>query len=248
MGTLAIDIETASPFREPESGNAGTEFFEWLIIAVGFRDSPKEPPESEVLFRRGGWQDQYTADLFDRLSEWCEGREIDRMLTYNGNRFDLKHLANWAEALEGEGVRDEVYSSLRNLSTPHIDLSLPALARYEDKLWEDQVRLPLWKVCKFENVEDEKTWYGDYAFNNAYLPAEIDAKFVKGKHVGQVLGERYVNGVEAGLEGTATHESLRQLLYDYASGDVDVLFDLYDSFGGDRLDAEFATTLDEVER
>lgn len=248
MGTLALDIETASPFREPGPEDEGTEYFEWLAVAVGYRPDPSAAVEREVLFREGGWGEEYTADLFDRLFEWCDGRDVDRVLTYNGRTFDLKHMRNWADALVEGGVREGVDARLASLVGTHVDLVGPALAAHRDELLEDQDVLPLWKVCDLEGVDEGRVWYEDYGFHDGHFSEEFEYGFVRAVDVGRTLGERYVEGLEAGLEGTRTHGQLRELLSDYAVGDVDVLFELYDAFGGAALDAEYGGGLADVER
>lgn len=49
MGTLAIDIETASPFTEPDEENS-TECYEWLSVAVAYTHG-QDKSEQAVLFR-----------------------------------------------------------------------------------------------------------------------------------------------------------------------------------------------------
>jgi hypothetical protein len=71
---------------------------------------------------------------------------------------------------------------------------------------------------------------------------------VKGVHVGQVLGARYVEGVVAGLEETQTHGELRRLLTDYARGDVADLHRLYRALGGPALDERYGRPVAAVER
>lgn len=248
MGTLALDIETASPFREPGPDDEGTECFEWLAVAVGYRPTPGGVVEREVLFREGGWEDECTADLFDRLFAWCEGRDVERVVTYNGRAFDLRHMRNWADALVEAGVREATNARLESLAAVHVDLVGPALAEHRDELLDDQDVLPLWKVCDLEGVDEEKVRYEEYGFHDGHFSEEFEYGFVRAVDVGRVLGERYVEGLEAGLEGTKTHGQLRELLYDYAVGDVDVLFELYDAFGGPALDAEYGGGSADVER
>ena len=67
MGTLALDIETASPFESPGGGDFDdTQYFEFVACALGYRSDPTADPETTVLLRRGGWDDEYTADLLAR--------------------------------------------------------------------------------------------------------------------------------------------------------------------------------------
>lgn len=249
MGTLAVDIETASPFQEPGPGNRSTDFYECIAVALGYREDERTAPEETVIFRRGGWDLEYTADLFDQLTAWCDERDIERTLTYNGAYFDLKHLGNWAKKIDSEGIRTNTYADLQSVFPMHIDLAPASTDRHENELFDDQVILPLWKTCKLEGVNDESVWYDDYDFNEDYISSlGIGDKFVKAQHVGQALGEQFVDGIVAGLEETITHRELRRLLYDYAVGDVEVLFGLYDSLGGEELDSKYDYPLAEVER
>jgi hypothetical protein len=240
MGTLAVDIETASPVREPGPADDGTEWFELLAVAVGYRDT--DGIDAEVLFRHGGWDAAETAALLDRVVAWCRERDVERTLTYNGAHFDLRHLSNWAEQLDDDGVRPGIHAELAAALPVHVDLALAARDRFEGRLREGQSVLPLWKVCELTGVDEERVWYDDYGFNDDYLAAlDLDARFVKAAHVGRTLGERYVDGLVAGLSETTTHRRLRRLLTDYAVGDVDVLFDVYDALGGPSLDEAYHT-------
>lgn len=248
MGTLAIDIETASPFREPARDESGTEFYEWLSIAAAYTEENTEA-ESTVLFRRGDWSEEFTADLFDRFIGWCDGLDIERTLTYNGAWFDLRHMANWADALEDSGERPDAYADLRSVLPNHVDLAKAATARHEDELWEDQPIIPEFKAYELEGIDNDRIWYDDYELNADFLDSlGLDQPFVTGKHVGRVLGERYVDGVVAGLEETATHRELKRILRDYGLSDVVDLFALYESLGGETLDRGYHYPIDEIDR
>lgn len=247
MGLLAIDIETASPFEEPPAGENDTRYFEWVATAVAYRDVERSEPETDVLFRKGGWNDEHTAEMLDQLLEWCDGREIDRVVTYNGAWFDLEHIGTWTKQLELEGVRQDAYSELRALFDQHVDLAKAAADRYSEELWDDQEILPDWKAYQLAGIDNESTWYSDYEFNDAYFEGlGIDDEHVKGEHVGRVLGERYVDGVVNGLEGTSTHRELERLLRDYAESDVADLFELHDVLGGDALRDEYHYPLETI--
>lgn len=240
MGTLALDIETASPFKEPSKSDNSTDFYEWLSIAVAYTEDQKSEPELEVFFRQGGWDDQHTADLLHRFVDWCEVREIDRTLTYNGTWFDLRHMVNWAIALQESGVRPDAYSNLNNSTPHHVDLAKAAAETHEGELWDDQEVLPDFKAYQLEGIENESIWYDDYRFDQDYWNGlGITDKMVKGEHVGQILGERYVEGVVAGLDETQTHQELERLLYDYSISDIADLHRLYDSLGGNTIDDKF---------
>jgi hypothetical protein len=104
-------------------------------------------------------------------------------------------------------------------------------------------------VCDLTGVDEERVWYDDYGFNDDYLAAlDVDARFVKAAHVGRTLGERYVDGLVAGLSETTTHRRLYQLLADYAVGDVDVLFGVYDALGGSVLEETYHTPVGDLGR
>ncbi|WP_018258696.1 3'-5' exonuclease family protein [Halomicrobium katesii] len=236
MGLLAIDIETASPFEEPSPGDNDTRYYEWVVTSVAYQDNSQAEPETDVLFRRGGWDAEFTADMIDQLLEWCDERKIDRVATYNGVWFDLKHIGTWAKQLEENGLREDVYSALCGLFEGHVDLALAAADQYSDELWEDQEVLPDWKAYQLAGIDNDSVWYDDYGFDAAYFEAlGIEDNHVKCEHVGQVLGERYVDGIIHGLEETSTHRELEQLLRDYAESDVTDLFRLHDHLGGGDL-------------
>ncbi|SFR53857.1 hypothetical protein [Halogeometricum limi] len=244
MGTLVLDIETASPFEEPKENE--TEYFEWLSVAVAFVGDDGET-DTEVLFRRGDWRDEHTADLLDRLVLWCAERDIDRTLTYNGARFDVKHLVNWAASLEAKNVRRDAVSDLLTCFPHHVDVAKAAADVHEAELWDEQVVLPDWKAYQLEGIDNDTVWYRDYDFNPDFFEQlGIDDRMVKGAHVGRVLGERYVDGVAAGLHETRTHRELRRLLTDYSLSDVVDLFRLYESLGGAQLDETYHYPADAV--
>ena len=110
MGSLALDIETASPFEGKPFNGDDTDTLAWVAIAVAYDDGSGSEPDAEVFFRDGGWEDKHTADLLNRFITWCEGRDIERTLTYNGSGFDLRHMANWADDLAEASVRPNAYT------------------------------------------------------------------------------------------------------------------------------------------
>jgi hypothetical protein len=249
MGTLTLDIETASPFAEPPANSNETRYYEWLSVAVAYVEDGQSAPETAVLFRRGGWDDEHTADLFERLFAWCEPRDVERTLTYNGAWFDLKHLANWAAKLDDADVRPNALDDLRECLGTHVDVAQAAADRHSEELWEDQVILPDWKAYDLEGIDNPTVWYDDYDFDADYFAGlGIEDAMVKGVHVGRVLGERYVEGVVAGIEATKTHRELTRLLTDYSRSDIEDLYTLYESLGAETLDEQYHYPLDGIER
>ena len=244
MGTLVLDIETASPFEEPSENSNDTQYFEFFAVSLAYADDLNDTPETEVLFRRGDWDDQYTIDLYERLFEWCDHRSIDRLLTYNGTWFDGTHLLNWAHDLD-DGVDRSFLARTEALFENHIDVALAAADEYESELWDDQPILPDWKVYDLVGIDNDSVWYDDYDFPDTYLSG-IDGKAVQGKHIGQTLGNKYVQNAEAGIEHTSVHRELTQLLTDYCLSDVADLIDLYTALGGPRLDDTYRRTATDI--
>jgi hypothetical protein len=233
MRTLALDIETASPAEPPGPDEFDdTRYFELVAVALGYR-AGGAPPETTVQLRRGGWGTRQTADLLERALAWCDGREADRLLTYNGTGFDLVHLRNWADDLAAAGVAD-LRDDLAALPAEHVDLKQPATERYRDRLPGRASFHALERVCRWEGVDVAETRYADYDLNPDFLRGAgvpADARTVEGRHVGRGLGAAYVEGVAAGLDDRLTYRELGRLLAEYARSDVGVLFELADALG-----------------
>ncbi|MFC7081109.1 hypothetical protein [Halorussus caseinilyticus] len=224
MGTLAIDIETASPDEEPAYDEFdNTDYFELVAVALGYRVDDSSSVESAVLFRDGGWEEEHTADLLERVAEWLGRREISEVLTYNGAGFDFIHLRNWAEETDDLGLTDGVSECFRSLDSQQIDLAVPSADYHTDLSFE--------AVCEARNISVTETEYEDYEIDSEFFhDLGIDEDELKGKHVGTYLGEEYVTGVTRGLEEVPLYQELKNMLLDYAEEDAIRLFDLYDSF------------------
>lgn len=245
MGTLVLDIETASPFEEPPEDSNETKYYELVAVGLAFATDLREPPETDVLFRSGDWDDTYTIDLFEQLFNWCDQRNVERLLTYNGTWFDGAHLLNWAGDLDkstGADFQDRIEDLFEN----HVDVALAAADAYAEELWDDQPILPDWKAYDLAGIDNESVWYDDYEFPESYL-SEIDGPAVQGKHIGRVLGERYVANVTAGIETSSVHRELRHLLEDYCTSDVADVIELYNTIGGPALDDPYRRTATEIE-
>lgn len=232
MGTLALDIETASPFESPDGDEFDdTRYFELVAVGLGFRSEPGTDPETTVCLRRGGWEADRTAELLERALAWCAGRDIDRLLTYNGEGFDLVHLQAWADELAAAGVVD-VREEFAVLRTTHVDLKHSATERYRDRLPRRASFHSLDRVCRWENLDVAPTRYDDYDLNPDFLRGAgvpDGAATVEGRHVGRGLGAAYVAGVAAGVDDRLTYRELGRLLRDYARSDVAALFGLADA-------------------
>ncbi|KTG27956.1 hypothetical protein [Haloferax profundi] len=225
-GRLALDIETASP-HGPPSDFQNTADFELVAVGLGYRTD--DETEVEVLLRDGDWAVEHTAELLRAVVEWCE-RRGGPVVTYNGEYFDEHHLRAWAREVADEGIWPDAPSRVDALFSDHVDLGTLAATAYPQAVRSNRDIPALWKACEEAGIDQPTVWYDDYGLSADYLDRlGIDDAHVKGAHVGEALGERYVEGVVAGIDHTHTHAELTRLLVDYAAGDIEPLFSLHDA-------------------
>ncbi|KAB1193666.1 hypothetical protein GJR96_09525 [Haloferax sp. MBLA0076] len=225
-GRLALDIETASP-HGPPSDFRNTADFELVAVGLGYRTDGGT--EVEVLLRDGDWAVEHTAELLRAVVEWCEKRG-GPVVTYNGEYFDEHHLRAWARQVADEGIWPDAPSHVDALFSDHVDLGTLAATAFPHAVRSNRDIPALWKACEEAGVDQPTVWYDDYDLSADYLDSlGIDDSHVKGAHVGEALGERYVEGVVAGIDHTHTHAELTRLLVDYAAGDIEPLFSLHDA-------------------
>lgn len=224
---LAIDIETASPHKEPGRDDfQDTSYFELVAVGLGYQPDPDEEVETEVLFRDGGWDVESTNDLLQRVETWCRDREADAILTHNGERFDKIHLNGWAQEVTEEGYWPEANERINLLFSSHIDLNPLAVERFQDRLesWRDLVKLE--DVCDWEDIHIPATRYDEYDIGRLTQHEAIDVPHVTNVHIGEVLGEAYVEHKIRGTTDTQQFQELEQLLRDYTKADIEPLFQL----------------------
>ncbi|WP_416840793.1 hypothetical protein [Haloferax sp. DFSO52] len=232
-GRLALDIETASPRGEP-SDFQNTADFELVAVGLGYHDGGET--ETTVILRDGDWETKHTATLLRAVVEWCEQRG-GPVITYNGEFFDEHHLRAWATTVAEEGLWPEAPARVDALFSDHIDLATLAATAYPHAVRPNREIPALWKACKEAGIDQPTVWYDDYDLPAAYLEGlGIDDAHVKGAHIGEALGEQYVENVATGLENTRTHDELTRLVVEYAAGDIEPLFSLHDTLR--RLDTE----------
>lgn len=224
---LAIDIETASPHEKPGKGDfQNTRYFELVAVGLGYQPELDAEIETEVLFRNGGWDDEATGDLLQRVDEWCRDRDSDGILTHNGEGFDEIHLKGWTQAVADQGGWPEGPDRFEMLFTDHIDLNPIAVNRYQDRLesWRDRVSLE--DVCEWEDIDVPETHYDDYELGRLTEHSAIDSGHVTNVHIGEVLGEAYVKHQIQGSTGTTQFQELERLLRHYTEADIEPLFHL----------------------
>lgn len=224
-GTLALDIETVSPDREPTEGAhfRDSSYFELLAVGLGYRPEPGAAVERTVLFREDGSPDAELA-LLDAVGDWCGERGADTLLTYNGTDFDLLHLDGRAD-LAGEAAGDQRTDRLAPIrDLDHVDLMADVEA-----CWGGRRNLE-W-VCGKLDVAVESTKWADY--DHGLDPDEWrsfgdrGAEAVKNTDVPR-FGERYLALADVDARGTVTFRALGDLLADYTLADIEPLFELLD--------------------
>lgn len=226
-GLLAIDIETASPHKEPGRDNfQNTSYFELVAVGLGYQARPGETIETDVLFRDGGWDGESTSDLLQRVDAWCREQDADGILTHNGERFDEIHLKGWAQQVAEQGHWPKAHERISSLLSTHTDLNPLAVERYQHRLesWRDLVKLE--DVCDWEDVPVPETRYDDYAIGKLTQHEAIDDPYVTNIHIGEVLGEAYVEHKIRDTTETQQFQELERLLQHYTEADIEPLFKL----------------------
>lgn len=225
-GTLALDIETISPEREPteQAHFRDSSYFELLAVGLGYRPSPDAPVETAVLFRA---DDSPAAELalIDDVCSWCESRPADRFVTYNGDGFDCIHLRGRAERagdIVGDDATRQRLSQLFELD--HVDLMDDARRAYGGYRSLEQ-------VCRKLGVDVENTRWADYEHNLNPDSWRSDRKrgsdAVLNTDVPQ-FGAQYLALASVDARETLTFRALRSLLAEYTVADIEPLFALLD--------------------
>jgi hypothetical protein len=120
----ALDIETITTASERELEPPNPDHQELLCTGVGYRGSPREEIEAEVLFR----EDETASaelDAIEAVVNWLDARNVDVLITFGGAWFDLPVLVGRAERAAAEigkpGRVENVRTALE--SYYHADLS-----------------------------------------------------------------------------------------------------------------------------
>ncbi len=236
MGTLYFDIETASPFREPqEFGDfEKTKFFEPTIFAVGYRpdeEDSKTDLVTDTFFRNGPWGSEHDLGLYERLFEFCDRQgPIDRVVTHNGDGFDCIHFENWAVRIEDDEEGSEVTPKVRALLDNHIDLMPTAVERCREPLgleeWRDLVSLD--DACDVAGTENPTINHDDYDLNQELIleaKRQEDEPYLTNKQV-PIFGKTYVDLISDGKRESTECQELKRALHDYAVSDITPLAEL----------------------
>jgi hypothetical protein len=225
-GTLALDIETVSPDREPteQAQFRDPSYFELLAVGLGYRPASGEPVETTVLVRSDDTPESELS-LVEAVCDWCADRPADTLVTYNGDGFDLIHLPGRAERAGDVVGDDEPRRRLDDLlALDHVDLMDDVQATWGG-------RRSLEWVCEELGVDVTKTRWADY--RHCLHPDDWRSYGKRGSD--EVLnvdiphfGDRYLALASADARDTLTFGALDDLIRDYTVGDIRPLFDIAD--------------------
>ncbi|WP_459192054.1 hypothetical protein [Halosimplex sp. J119] len=211
MATVAIDIETISPTSEnvTDVDFLDSRDFELLCVGLGHRLSTNSEIEIDVLWRPGiDDGDEYR--LLAETVEWLHNRHYDCILTYNGTRFDERHLRGRA-AIVGDQVRDPSLTDVVHRALEqgvHRDLMF-------DVIRDRGYRLSLEDaVTEYTGSRPPSVSWAGEQITNGDIPT---------------LGERWL-AHRSGLTDLGEKGSqLQETLETYVKSDIRPLFDLADA-------------------
>jgi len=222
-GRLALDIETISPdlsysdypdFEDPND-------FEFLATALGY-EPPGEDDIADTILWRDGLDTQSELDHARDVAEVILSLEPSDLVTYNGDRFDLWLLLARAKQ-GGEQIGDlDVFKHLQTaINSPNrIDLKPSAWEVYgEYTTLED--------VIENQGLTVRRTLFDDYDHGHplSYRPP-TKPPYIEGADVPEI-GEAMLK-TSAGQEESINVEEMREMLTDYALGDIEHLLALAD--------------------
>lgn len=226
---FAFDIETVTPELAADEypDFEDSSQFEFLASCVAYRESPDAEPEITVFFR-DGWGPTAELDVIERTLAWFEARDADAVITYNGDRFDFRHLRGRAVlASETLGGRSELVDRVDAFvgSTESLDLQPEAW-----DAWGEYTSLEA--ACEAAGIDVPYTRLDAYELSGITLDEHRRSHNVGTEHVlgadVPVFGERFLDLADVGATDTLSFRELGRLLEQYALNDVRPLFELAD--------------------
>ncbi|MCU4743180.1 hypothetical protein [Natronoglomus mannanivorans] len=231
---LALDIETVDgAIPDGESFDAAdSTHVELFCVCVGFQSEPGAAVDHEVFFRRG-WGPAAELDVLERTVDWLEARPSETLLTYNGDAFDLPHLRGRARiAAESLGDRADLAHRVERVvdGFDSVDLFPDARDAYEAVHGEWPSFEDACRACDVGVTQTELEAFDVHGVVDfpAHRPT---ADAMKPHFIGSdvpVVGEIYLDLLEAGATETKTFRELRTMLEHYSITDVVPLFELAD--------------------
>ncbi|WP_436343294.1 hypothetical protein [Natronorubrum sp. FCH18a] len=228
-GRFAFDIETINPQLEPDRQPdfQNPDHFELFSLCCAYQPDRDAAIEREVFFREGR-TGAAELDLVERTLDWFDARDGESVLTYNGEYFDFVQFEGRtriaSETLgDRHGLADRVASFLETVESD--DLRIDAwdcfgeYTSFEDTCERCEIDVPRTMLEEYEVRTDEYAAHRDTldAMKPYFVGADVP-----------VVGERYLDLLEAGATETKTFAELHAMLEHYAVTDVVPLFDLAD--------------------
>lgn len=198
-GDIAIDIECINLVVEPDLRFDDPSHWTLFCVPIGYRNNGDI--ETDVLFRRGSSLCDERR-LIDRVLEWIRSRRPARIMTYNGESYDLPILRHRSTVTTREcrGHHDThdnfelVFDAI-----PHVDV--------------------------FNAVKDDAGFNVPLESALSYHDITVTETYLAGEEIGG--GDMPELGLKI-LSGTNTYEEI-QAVQKYAESDVRPLFELADA-------------------
>lgn len=126
-GTVALDLETVPLVDEP--GFQNPEHWEIFAVALAHRSNPGATIEASVKIRERAGTD-FERRLLSEMCGWIELRDPDRLITYNGENYDIPILRERSggrtESLINQTPHEDVYNHVRDKASEGESCSLDA--------------------------------------------------------------------------------------------------------------------------
>jgi len=211
--TIAVNIETIHKTSYERLAFHNSAHFELLCAGIGYRPSPETTPEIEILWREGPTHAE-EFQVLANISNLLNNREFETLLTFNGAKFDIRHLQGRAKLVADLTGQQKLLGAMhRALETEtHRDLRQDIILEDGDQMWLNEA---------LEAYTDDQlpslSWEGD----------PLDRRRLS------ELGEKYLR-YRAVLSDTAEPRGtqLKDLLETYVTSRTEPLFELHDAIGG----------------
>ncbi|ELZ14424.1 hypothetical protein C478_07362 [Natrinema thermotolerans DSM 11552] len=200
-GAVALDIECINLVEPPDLDFQDPTHWSVFAVPLGHRPDDSDTVQTDVLFRRGSTVCD-ELELIERVTAWVRDRDPDRLVTFNGDSYDLPILRHRSSVTAHEcpgshPVRDNVDLVLATLDHNDLFTAVKEDAGYN---------VPLDSALDYHDIPTPDVTLGGEEVTGEDMPG---------------LGLRV-------LSGDVTDEELKAVR-DYAESDVEPLFRLFDS-------------------
>lgn len=216
-GVVAFDIETISTVPQDELDFEDSSHFQLLAIGLGYASGRGQPPETEVLIRKGRSPIEEIS-LLDGFCDYIESRDPSSLITFAGD-FDRGHILGRAAILaESENWSDDrVRAIFDNYQHEDID----RLGTLEENV---DVQPTYWDI--YNHALDPPTWRENHPRWAASKPT--DDPVVTNRDI-PYFGEKFLELADSS-ERSAVEEreyrAIEELIRHYTVADVEPIFRL----------------------